>query len=125
MKRIITQIVSGFVIMAALLLPTIPVAADPVDVFGPACKGSSENSVCPQSGESKLFPTVKNIINILLFITGIIAVVMIIVAGISYVLSNGDQNRVTIAKNTILYAVVGLVIASLAFTIVNFVIGNI
>ena len=68
---------------------------------------------------------IKNIINILLFLIGAIAVIMIIIGGIRYVVSNGDSSQTTAAKNTILYAVVGLVIAMMAYAIVNWVIGSI
>lgn len=64
----------------------------------------------------------ESIINILLFIIGAIAVIMIIIGGIKYTTSNGDQAQVTSAKNTILYAIVGLVVAIMAYAIVNFVV---
>ena len=66
---------------------------------------------------------IKSIINILLFLVGAIAVVMIIIGGLRYVISGGDQGQITGAKNTILYAVIGLVVAILAYAIVNWVIG--
>ena len=49
--------------------------------------------------------------------------IMLIIGGIKYVVSGGDAKKVTDAKNTVLYAIIGLVIAFLAFAIVNFVIG--
>lgn len=64
----------------------------------------------------------ESIINLLLFIIGAIAVIMIIIGGIKYTTSNGDQAQVTSAKNTILYAIVGLVVAIMAYAIVNFVV---
>jgi len=67
----------------------------------------------------------KSIINLLLFVIGVIAVIMIIVGGIRYVVSGGDQSAITGAKNTILYAIVGLVVAILAFAIVNFVLASV
>ena len=65
---------------------------------------------------------IKNITNTVLYVVGIIAVIMLIVGGIRYVLSGGDAKKVTDAKNTILYAIIGLIIAILSFAIVNFVI---
>ena len=53
---------------------------------------------------------------------GIIAVIMLIIGGIRYVTSGGDAKKVTDAKNTVLYAIIGLIISFLAFAIVNFVI---
>jgi cytochrome bd-type quinol oxidase subunit 2 len=64
----------------------------------------------------------QNVVNILLFIVGAASVIMLIVGGIRYVVSAGDQQAVANAKNTILYAIVGIVIALFAFAIVNFVI---
>ena len=68
---------------------------------------------------------VKKVINILLWAIGIISVIMIIIGGIRYATSNGDSTQVTAAKNTIMYAVVGLVIAIFAYAIVNFVLTQI
>ncbi|MDO4773870.1 MAG: hypothetical protein Q4A37_01965 [Candidatus Saccharibacteria bacterium] len=68
---------------------------------------------------------IAKIVNVLLFVIGIISVIMIIIGGIRYATSNGDANSVTGAKNTILYAVVGLVVAIFAYAIVNFVVTQI
>ena len=68
---------------------------------------------------------IKNVINILLWAIGIIAVVMIIIGGIRYATSAGDSNSAKSAMNTILYSVIGLVIAIFAYAIVNFVITNV
>lgn len=67
---------------------------------------------------------IKDIINVLLFVIGAVAVIMIVIGGLRYVMSNGDSSAITGAKNTILYAVIGLVVALLAYAIVNFVIGQ-
>ena len=53
------------------------------------------------------------------------SVIMLIYGGIQYVLSTGDSGKVTNAKNTILYAVVGLIVAILSYAIVNFVLTSI
>lgn len=70
-------------------------------------------------GDGGIFQTVTNV---LLFIIGAIAVIMLIIGGIRYVVSGGDSAAVTSAKNTILYAVVGIVVAILAYALVNFVV---
>lgn len=76
------------------------------------------------SGQNNLPDLIQNVINILLFVIGAVAVIMIIVGGIRYVVSNGDQASITGAKNTILYAVVGLVVAIMAYAIVNFILNS-
>ncbi|MBQ9180781.1 hypothetical protein IJ135_01650 [Candidatus Saccharibacteria bacterium] len=64
----------------------------------------------------------RQVTNVILYIVGIIAVIMLIIGGIRYVVSGGDSKKVTDAKNTVLYAIIGLIICFLAFAIVNFVI---
>ncbi len=65
--------------------------------------------------------TFATITNVLLFIIGAIAVIMIVIGGIRYVVSGGDSSQITAAKNTILYAIVGIIVAILAYAVVNFV----
>ncbi|RWZ78382.1 MAG: hypothetical protein EOT05_01300 [Candidatus Microsaccharimonas sossegonensis] len=67
---------------------------------------------------------VTNITNFLLFIVGALSVIMLIVGGLRYVVSGGNSTAVTAAKNTVLYAIVGLVIAFLAYAAINFVINT-
>ena len=65
---------------------------------------------------------IRQISNTLIFIIGIIAVIMLIWGGLRYVVSGGDAKKVTDAKNTILYAIIGLIISFMAFAIVGFVV---
>lgn len=78
---------------------------------------------CPANlfGETGVF---RQVTNVILYIVGIVAVIMLIVGGIRYVISGGDSKKVTDAKNTVLYAIIGLVICFFAFAIVNFVISS-
>ena len=73
-------------------------------------------------GSDGVFTKISNTI---LYIVGIVSVIMLIWGGIRYILSGGDNKKVTDAKNTILYAIIGLIIAILAFAIVNFVLNAI
>ena len=61
------------------------------------------------------------ITSILLFLVGVLSVVMIIIGGLRYVISGGNTTAVTAAKNTILYAIVGVVVSLLAYAMVNYV----
>lgn len=65
------------------------------------------------------------ITNTVLYIVGVISVVMLVYGGLRYILSGGDSKKITDAKNTILYAIIGLIIAILAYAIVNFVLNTI
>jgi glucose uptake protein GlcU len=76
---------------------------------------------CPRDlfGDTGIF---RQITDTILYIVGIIAVIMLIWGGIRYVVSGGDAKKVTDAKNTILYAIIGLIISFLAYAIVRFVV---
>lgn len=78
-----------------------------------------------EAGNTNLGLRVKDIVNIILYVLGIVAVIMIVIGGFRYVISGGDSGAVTGAKNTILYAVIGLIVAILAYAIVNFVIKSV
>lgn len=75
-----------------------------------------------QDGGKSLRENLAVIVNILLFLIGAIAVIVIIIGGLKYVTSDGDSSKIKSAKDTILYAVVGIIIALLAYALVNFVI---
>lgn len=61
----------------------------------------------------------------IVFVTmGAISILVLAIAGLQYVLSNGDPQKTARAKDTIIYAVVGLVVAIMSFTIVTFVLGR-
>lgn len=68
---------------------------------------------------------VKLVINLFSLIVGVISVIMIIIGGLKYITSGGDSGNVTGAKNTILYAVIGLVVVALAQFIVRFVLAKV
>jgi uncharacterized membrane protein len=72
--------------------------------------------------KSDLNTVVQTVINTMLFVIGILSVIMLIVGGIRYVVSGGNQSSVEAARNTILYAIVGLVIAFVSWGVVNFVV---
>ena len=79
---------------------------------------ASGTSTTPNSFSSVL----TTVTNILLFLMGAISVIMIIVGGIRYATSQGDQTQMQSAKNTILYAVIGVVVSIAAYAIVSFVV---
>ena len=79
------------------------------------CKTNDATDQLPQE--------VTKIINGVIAVLGLVAVGFIIKGGVDYMMSAGDPAKAKTAKNTILYAVIGLIIAMLAFAIVNWVIG--
>lgn len=121
----VKTIIAGLVMVLATSGLALPVAAG-----GTCPKGSvrtnwvdtvAECNVKPDAAGGDLMTTLNKIINVIIGIVGFIAVIMIIIGGISYSTSAGDPGRVKKAKDTIMYGVIGLVVAILAYAIVNFV----
>lgn len=107
--------------IGGIFMPAMPVLA--VDVFE-QCGANSDSAVCKASGEDDLGGMVKIIINTVLVVLGMVAVIMIVIGGVRYTTSNGESSAVKSAKDTILYAIIGLVVAIMSFAIVNFVVGR-
>lgn len=70
-------------------------------------------------------PSLTSILNIIFAIIGSIAVLVIVIAGVQFIISNGEPAKIATARNSILYAIVGLVIVIFAAAIVNFVLNGI
>lgn len=85
------------------------------------------NTNCSNGGEAnqKINNLIHTIINLLSLVVGVVAVIMIIVGGLRYITSGGSDTGVTGAKNTILYAVIGLIIVALAQLLVRFVLNKV
>jgi hypothetical protein len=118
--------VSTLFVIAVPMLAGVAQAADPNPIDSEKC-GSIFNFTdnnCPTDNGSKLSVFVKKLINVLSLLVGAVAVIMIIYGGFRYVTSGGSESSVSSAKNTILYAVIGLVIVALAQVIVHFVLNN-
>ncbi len=115
-QRIGGLIVGAITVFALVAAPIAApsVYAAPIDELK---KGATSTG-----GDAKpLEKYIGDIVNIIVFIIGAISVLMIVIGGLRYVTSGGDSSSVTSAKNTILYAIVGLVVAIMAYAIVNFV----
>lgn len=108
-------------IVASLSVTFVPANVGAINLFE-ACDANS-SKVC-QSQNDELQPILKKVINLLLYALGAVAVIVIIISGITFALSNGDSVAITASKNRILYAVIGLVVAIAAYAIVNFVVGS-
>ncbi len=133
MRKINQFLFTGVLIFAAFFTPTLAFAQDGVQNTGfddqLQC-GADLNlvdTVCtgdPVAQAGQLDSTIKTVINIISIVVGIVAVIMIIIGGFKYITSNGDSGAVSSAKNTILYAIVGLVVVALAQIIVRFVVNR-
>ncbi len=126
MKRRIKHIIVAGLLAIGLFTPLALATstAQAADIYK-GCSGSGASSViCANKDNTDANSAVENIVKILLFVLGIIAVIVIIIGGLRYVVSGGDANAVKGAKDMILYAVVGLIVAIMAYAIVSFVVGS-
>ena len=120
------QLLKILVVPALLLSASFaaPVIVSAVDV----CSGGNGSSLYCQNkseGETKVKSTIGNVTNLLLMAVGAISIIMIVVGGILFALSNGDSSRVAKARNTVLYAAIGLIVSLLASAIVNLAFGRV
>lgn len=99
----------------------IPAQVSAVTVFDNCSGANQDTAVCKSTGDSAT-NMITIIINTLLTVLGMISVIMIVIGGIRYTTANGDPGTLKTARETIIYSVVGLIVAMLAFAIVNFVV---
>lgn len=120
-----TLLLSGSPLLAA---PAFAMEASPVVASAStdtACSAIGLSGASCADGANGLSGIFNTIVKILSVVVGIAAVIMIIVSGLKYVTSGGDSNKTAGAKNTLVYAIIGLVIVALAQFIVHFVIKNV
>lgn len=116
--------------LPALASATVSAQINQNDINNNLCSGSNgglggnQTGGCDNDATQAGNDLVATVVNILSVIVGVIAVIMIIVAGFRYVTSGGKEESVKGAKNTILYAIIGLVIVALAQIIVHFVLAK-
>jgi uncharacterized membrane protein len=109
------------VLRSILVVPMLTLAVNFALQVGRANCAKGKGTQTNLFGSGGVFSTITNV---LLFLIGAVSVIMLIIGGIRYTISGGDSSAVTAAKNTILYAIVGIVVALLAYAIVNFVLGS-
>ena len=129
MKKLLLSLATMALTVFSFGALSAPVYAEPVQCTPEQIAAGTSMLDCVDStiagDDFELTGILSTIINVIIGVVGFIAVVMMILGGISFITSQGDAAKVTKAKNTILYGVVGLIVAMLAFAIVNFVLGSI
>ena len=134
-SRIKNMIVSSLALalfVAPVALVGVAHAQEDANVGGSLCEGSSLKfggsqdctDVNGENTQDKVNTLITQVVNIFSVVVGIVAVIMIIIGGFKYITSGGDSGNVTGAKNTILYAIIGLVVVALAQFIVKFVLSK-
>lgn len=130
-KKFILGVAAAMALVVPVAVPSM-VFAQTDKIQSGLCQGvnlSTNTTGCDataqgQQAADRVNSLLTQIINIFSVIVGIIAVFMIIFGGLKYITSGGDSGNVSSAKNTIIYALVGLVIVALAQFIVKFVLGK-
>ncbi|HEX5456184.1 MAG TPA: pilin [Candidatus Saccharimonadales bacterium] len=132
-------LITGVTAAALLALGALPVVAvgqagaqTSVSTFGNACQGGNlklqtvgDNTTCDNNDAAAKFNNlIARIINAVSVVVGVVAVIMIIFGGFRYVTSGGESGNISNAKNTIMYAIIGLVIVVFAQFIVKFVLAK-
>ena len=132
LKQALLTLTAGALLFAPALAPAAVYAADSADINSGLCAGAnlsaSDEDCDPQTdataANSRIDTIITTVINLFSLVVGVVAVIMIIIGGLKYITSGGDSGNITGAKNTILYAVIGLVVVALAQFIVKFVLGK-
>ena len=119
-SRVLTGAATAVTLLAGRAMATISEYENPAAAGAEAAR--AQGMPAELVGINGVFTKITNTV---LYAVGIISVIMLIYGGLRYVISGGDSKKVTDAKNTIMYAIIGLIISILAYAIVNFVISAI
>lgn len=129
-KNYLTIVLSIFTLSLPFMLPVAVSASATCDTITSGINNGVNNATSSKStcGSTSLSTGIKSIavtvVNILSVVVGVVAIIMIIYGGFRYITSGGESGNVSGAKNTLLFAIVGLVIVALAQVIVHWVIGT-
>jgi hypothetical protein len=133
MLKKIKELCISLGVFSLVAVPVMVPAIASADIVGDLCNGSNlttapggDVSNCSDGADgSGIDSILRKVIQIFSVIVGFVAVVMIIVGGIKYITSGGDSGNISGAKNTIIYAVIGLIIVALAQVLVHYVLKNV
>lgn len=123
--RTIYGVFAKLILLASLvgvlvLTATSPVYADTSKIF-PSSDCTGGPRLCGSKSEKPVTDVVATVIQVLIWAVAIVCVIVIIVSGLRYIMAAGDTSKIEQAKNSLLYAIVGLLAALLSFAIVYFV----
>jgi hypothetical protein len=126
LKLLLASLAVAFCVVPALPAVTTHAATNP---FKDACtaKGSGDSAACQTNGSDPLTGTngiITKVARIISFLTGVSAVILILVSALMYVLSDGDAGKIHNSRTTLVYACVGLIIAGMAQGIVVLVLNR-
>jgi len=125
--KILTLVFAVIFSLTAIIATPVHAEADICNQPGvsDSVKAAAGCSETKNESITKFETVIMNIVNSVILISGIIAVIFIVKGGITYMTSSGDAAKLKLAKDTIIYAAIGLIICALAAITVNFVVGAI
>lgn len=127
MIKKIKQLAISLTALAMLAVPVmVPASAFAANTINPdLCRGIGEAiggaTTCVTTEGNEISSILRRVTEIFTIIVGAVSVIMIIYGGFRYITSGGDSAKVTSAKNTIMYALIGLIIVAVAQVIIRFV----
>lgn len=133
-QRAVTYIAVSTALLMGVFSLSVPVTANALansgslNVIASAATGDACNTLsqlnssqsCGGGGSSTVHNLVRTILNILSFIVGAVAIVMIVLSGLKFITSGGDSQKVSQARTALLYAVIGLIVVALTQAIIHF-----
>lgn len=124
---ILSLAISGMLFVPAFAFAGVAVAEPSIQdgLNRGTCLSTTDTNCDTGDPDDTINNIITTVINIFSLVVGVVSVIMIIIGGLKYITSGGDSGNVTGAKNTILYAVIGLVIVALAQVIVRFVLNRV
>lgn len=129
MRKIKLILVSAIFAMAALT-PVLAVSTANAQVSqsskDAACEGlgAGTGNACTGGAGNSVGKLVATAVSILSWIVGVISVIMVLVGGLKFITANGDSSKITSARSTIIYALIGIAIAVSAQVLINFVVSG-
>lgn len=130
MLKKIKHLFMGLATVLVLAVPAMVPAVAHADIKTDLCSGvdtatgGTDCATDTTDADSPLNKIIKTVIKIFSILVGAVSVIMIVLAGFKYITSGGDSGKVGSAKNTLVFAIIGLIIVALAQIIVRFVLTN-
>jgi hypothetical protein len=130
LRKVLLTLSLAVATIMPLALPTASYAAEGIQQNLCAGANLDVNTDCNTGGitnqeaQERINRIIRTVINLFSLVVGVVAVIMIIIGGLKYITSGGDSGNVSGAKNTILYAIIGIVIVALSQFIVRFVLSR-